>query len=142
VIDFGCGIGRFEDLLNKFFDNYIGVDIVRKIPKTRIFYTVEDFWKVSLRADAIFTSVVIQHITDDKYVAKLVKRFSEILPIGGCVYMNEQVGDGEIVYRGDFPYINRRTRKTYLKLFKPQGFELEREIPRRHHRILKFRKVK
>lgn len=141
VIDFGCGIGRFVDLLENYFDSYIGVDLVKKISDKKAFYSLEDFLSKDVKVDAIFTCVVLQHITDDDYVDFLIKKFSECLASGGHVYINEQMGDGSILYRGDFPYINRRKRNTYIKMFVKYGFLLERDIPRRDHRLLKFKKV-
>ena len=141
VIDYGCGIGRFTEFLKTKFKNYVGVDIVRKLPQNETFVAAGDFLKSKISADAIFTCVVLQHITDDKYLDTLFEKFSSILPRGGCVYMNEQVGDGTIIFRGEFPYINRRKRGTYINMLNKYGFILEREIPRREHKVLKFKKV-
>jgi hypothetical protein len=55
--------------------------------------------------------------------------------------MNEQIGDGKIVMRHGFSYINRRKRETYVSLLQKFGFLLDRDIPRKDHRMLKFKKV-
>lgn len=142
VVDFGCGIGRFQDFLKEKFEKYIGVDLVRKIPGPDMFLVVGDFMRTKLSVDAVFTCVVLQHITNDEYLETLIKKFATILKPGGCVYINEQVGDGSLLMRDGFPYIKRRTKKHYKDLFKRNGFILSREIPRREHKMLKFKKEK
>lgn len=141
VIDFGCGIGRFREFLLSYFSKYIGIDVVRKVNKETEFYFLDTFLRKDLHADAIFTSVVLQHITNDDYVQLLLKRFNHCLEVGGLLYMNEQVGDGSILRRHGFSYINRRKRETYVKLCADAGFLLEAEIPRNEHTVFKFKKV-
>lgn len=142
VLDFGCGIGRFHSFLITYFNRYLGVDLVKKLPKDVEFQSLENFLRMDLTVDAIFTCVVLQHITDDDYLGFLFRKFNQCLLVGGCLYMNEQVGDGTLLYRDEFPYINRRKREAYVKTLEQYGFSLERELPRRDHRIFKFRKVR
>lgn len=141
VIDYGCGIGRFRDFLKIYFENYIGVDLVCKLKDEKEFIKAEDFMRADIKADAVFTSVVIQHITDDEYVVKLFKKFRECINKGGHLYMNEQTGNGSLLIRRGFPYIRRRSGTWYRDNVSAQGFEVENVIPRNNHWIFKFKRV-
>jgi SAM-dependent methyltransferase len=89
VIDFGCGIGRFRDVLSAKYPRYIGVDLVRKMGKDVEFYFLDTFLRRAFKVDAIFTSVVLQHVTNDKYLEFLFSRFNACLLTRWWLYLYE-----------------------------------------------------
>jgi len=152
VIDYGCGIGRFQPLLLKHYKNYIGIDFVNRLyvegktgKNVKCFGVDAFFESEAIRnVDAVFCSVVLQHIVDEKCIEQTVDRFYDILNPGGKVYLNEQVGENSsIIIRDDIKYLKIRTLDEYEKLF--SGFSLvynrERETEPGHS-ILIFEKDK
>lgn len=152
VIDFGCGIGRFRPMLQQYFENYIGVDLVKKIDtdeeyqtkygrKKLRFYQTKEFMSMSLKADAVFCSVVLQHIAENSYLSKVIEKFKNALPIGGKVYINEQIGDTWELIRKGQRYIHRRPLKEYDKLF--NGFKRIHDIKRKEdsHRLVVYERI-
>lgn len=124
VVDFGCGIGRFKPLLQKYFKNYIGVDLVKKIITNgnADFYETQDFLSSDIKADAIFCCVVLQHIAENTFLKIIIDKFRDILPIGGKVYLNEQAGKQvDFIIRQNQFYLKKRTLEEYDDLF--NGFK-------------------
>ncbi len=99
VLDYGCGIGRFTDMFLKARCQYYGVDIV----KSNIVYCSEkhirniksDFTLINQlnpmllnisNIETIFTSTVLQHITD---LTAIQKEFKRVLAPDGYMILFE-----------------------------------------------------
>ncbi len=95
VLDYGCGIGRFVDMFSSAQCEYYGVDIV----KENVLYCDSqymcDFTLINQRnpkllnfntVDIIFTSTVLQHITD---LTAIQKEFKRVLAPDGYMILFE-----------------------------------------------------
>lgn len=153
ALDFGCGIGRLRPLLQNYYRQYIGVDVVKKIDTEEeyqikggaskvIYYDSKDFLVSNIKVDAVFCCVVLQHIVENSELTPIIDKFRQILPLGGLVYLNEQVGNGETILRKGMKYIKSRSLQEYMNLF--CGFKLIKQEDRKEagHKLIIFERIK
>jgi SAM-dependent methyltransferase len=131
VLDFGCGIGRFTDWLEKRGGAIIGIDsdsemiaVARELhPHSRCRWMTYSGQRLPLEdqsVDRILSVWVLQHVLDDANLRQLIADFARVLRPGGAIALIEQVipGHGNVVPG----YIHQRTAGEYHELFKVAGF--------------------
>lgn len=125
VLDFGCGIGRFTDILYRYHSYYLGVDIVKVAldrakkqhgEKSDLDFRLIRDNKLPVKEkeegfDLIWSCVVMQHIVDDSLLQKYFEQFKTILKKQGCVLFVES-----LEHPHDTSYMCRRTEKDYENL--------------------------
>lgn len=83
ALDFGCGPGRFADIIAANADEYLGVDIIPQAMRNNPFPTSAE---IPERFDALVAVVVFQHIHDDAVIEELGAR----LDPGGIAIIIDQ----------------------------------------------------
>ena len=136
VLDAGCGIGNFVELLRQRTEHVMAVDLSPKniavlrqrfadASNVEVLQTDLDAQRAELRArkvDAICCLDVLEHIEDD---AALVESFSGILEPGGTLFIKVPAHAwlyGSVDKASD--HFRRYSRKGLIKLVKGAGFEL------------------
>lgn len=129
VLDFGCGSGRWFQLLSKYFE-YYGTDIVtlenmginstaftfqpvvdNKIPSFSI-----DKKDIEVKFDLIWTCVALQHIIDDNLLEYTVFQFSERLQPDGKAIILENTANAK-----SSNYLKFRGIAEYISIFSKYG---------------------
>jgi SAM-dependent methyltransferase len=138
ALDFGCGIGRFTDWLEKRAATVIGIDsdsemiaVARELhPHSRctwMTYSGDGLPLEDESVDRILSVWVLQHVLDDATLRRLVADFVRVLRPGGSVALIEQVIPGQSSLVPG--YIHQRTAKQYQALFGAAGFHLVTSRP-------------
>lgn len=138
VLDFGCGVGRFTEWLEKRSGHVIGIDAVPEMvevarelhPKSQCKWLTYSGSRLPLddsSVDRILSVWVLQHMLDDLVLGQLVDEFARILRPRGTVALIEQVvpGSGKLVSG----YIHQRTVAEYEHVFKTSGFAVSSSRP-------------
>lgn len=138
VLDAGCGIGNFVELLRHRTEHVMAVDLspknvavlrsrFRDVPNVEVLQTDLDAQREELRArsvDAICCLDVLEHIQDD---AALVRSFAGILPEGGTLFVKvpaHQWLHGSVDVASD--HFRRYGRKDLMQLVEGAGFRVEK----------------
>jgi len=129
-LDYGCGIGRITKFIANDFKKVFGLDISEeaiKLAKQNVTNENVKFIKADLRkkldikADLIFSSMVLQHLTKDEQ-KKILGGLKNLLKNNGIVKI--QVRGREIDkyqwYSGDCISVNEVVETTGLKLIKSE----------------------
>jgi len=128
-LDYGCGSGDFANLLSKYSDNVLAVDIADEIINVaksnykninNIEFTLID--KISIqnnRYDVINLITVLQHILDDNDLTKLLNDFNMALTKEGILIIIDSFGDNE---RSD--YLKFRNYHEFLYILKENNFRV------------------
>jgi cyclopropane fatty-acyl-phospholipid synthase-like methyltransferase len=131
VIDFGCGICRFQNYLYYKFslEHYIGMDIAGAVinenekNKRGVFYLINDYSSISNdinNIDLIWTAFVLQHVIDDKLLLNYLKEFKKVLNPGGRMIFLET---SEYWEGDEIDYMKKRTFDDYKNLLNEAGFQ-------------------
>jgi len=126
ALDFGCGVGRFTEML---CDDVIGIDLTKELleiaqednPDVR-FIHMKDPFKIPLDNDIIkslWCCTVLQHLVVPGNVEAIVGEFYRILDEGGRVLFYENTAFGDALRS----HIYFRKRETYENIFKKAGFK-------------------
>ena len=115
LLDFGCGVGRFQTVLQKFADEYYGIDIVSDVieqNKSRFegnsnvhFDLLSDnqIQYDNLYFDIIFSGFVLQHITDETLFHQYAQQIESKLSDSGVLLLIENIENSDnnehMVYR-------------------------------------------
>lgn len=138
VLDAGCGIGNFVELLRHRTDHVMAVDLSPKnvavlrsrfqdAANVEVLQTDLDAQREELRArsvDAICCLDVLEHIQDD---AALVRSFAGILPEGGTLFVKVPAHQwlfGSVDEASD--HFRRYGRKQLIRLVEGAGFRVEK----------------
>jgi ubiquinone/menaquinone biosynthesis C-methylase UbiE len=91
-LDFGCGSGRFSQLLAGHCDRLLGVDLIdaprTSAPQHVTFERVQYPTKISLpdnSVDFLLASLVFQHLTDDAWLEEVTDELARVLKPGAKV---------------------------------------------------------
>jgi SAM-dependent methyltransferase len=100
ALDFGCGVGRLTRQISKHFDQCIGVDISDEmIRRAREINSDQERCEFVLNVsagleqfpakmvDLVYTSIVLQHVTNEAAILNYVSEFIRILRPGGLLVM-------------------------------------------------------
>jgi SAM-dependent methyltransferase len=107
ALDFGCGLGRNSPLLKRHFPDLIGVDLPEMIARLQTEPSFRRYRKVfpSLATAAesenfclIYESVVLQHIIDGDFIAKMLAPLASLKPLRTFVSLTN-------VARDDAPHV-------------------------------------
>jgi ubiquinone/menaquinone biosynthesis C-methylase UbiE len=138
VLDFGCGVGRFTEWLEKRSRKVIGLDSMPAMieaardlhPRSRCEWMSYGGDRLPLKdcsVDRILSVFVLQHVLDDDSLSTLINEFSRLLRSSGTVALIEQVVPStDNVVAG---YIRQRTVEEYRQVFAASGFEVVRSLP-------------
>jgi len=123
VLDFGCGPGRWYDLLTSATGGqYFGCDIadVFRPPGGEFERVVDGVIPFGdRRFDLIWTCVTLQHITEKHLFGKVIRQLRQRLAPGGTLIATENVSRNR-----DLPHIQFRRVETYTRLFAPLGVKV------------------
>lgn len=138
VLDFGCGVGRFTDWLEKRAGHVIGMDAVPEMvavarelhPRSRCEWMTYSGARLPLddsTVDRILSVWVLQHVLDDDQLRRLIDEFARVLRPDGTVALIEQVipGTGKLVEG----YVHQRTVAEYANAFEGGGFKVSLSRP-------------
>jgi SAM-dependent methyltransferase len=136
VIDIGCGPGRFMEPLLSVADHYVGVDVSPEAigiandmlnrheyydRTSALFLTNEDFFKAQDSyigtLDAAFSSVALQHITDDDELKAIIRRVVSLASATFRWLAVESTGPKQARH----PHIVFRSPPDYCRLFQSCG---------------------
>jgi len=137
ILDAGCGIGNFVELLRGRADEVLAVDLspqniavlrerFRGVSNVQVMQTDLDAERAALRArsvDAIVCLDVLEHLDDD---AGLVRCFYDILPPGGSLFVKVPACPwlfGSLDEESD--HRRRYSKRSLLALVRAAGFEVE-----------------
>lgn len=120
VLDFGCGIGRWTDLLKSVSKEYYPCDITQQCD-------IESFELVQngvipfgdMKFDLIWTCVTLQHVIDENLLVNISHQFRNRLSPEGTIILTENVSNNS-----DSDYLRFRRVDDYIALF--QGMHVER----------------
>lgn len=127
-LDYGCGIGRITKYIANDFKKVYGLDISEealKLAKQNVTNQNVKFIKADLRkkldikADLIFSSMVLQHLTKDEQ-KKILGGLKNLLNNGGIVKIQvrgREIDQGQW-YSGDVISVDEVVEVTGLKLIK------------------------
>jgi len=101
VLDFGCGVGRFSELVPP--EQYTGVDLdeesialARREYRECIFYTAVEFADTNGRYDTIVSLAVIEHAPDPKgFLMELAERLEK----GGRIVLTTPHPMSDIIHK-------------------------------------------
>lgn len=136
ILDAGCGIGNFVELLRRRADEVLAVDLsprniavlrerFRDAANVEVLQTDLDAERTALRAravDAIVCLDVLEHLDDDR---GLVRAFFDVLPPGGNLFVKVPAHPwlfGSLDEASD--HRRRYTRKHLVGLVADAGFEV------------------
>lgn len=139
IIDFGCGSGRFSDLLSHRCNFLLGVEItpdMLEIAKTEsnnpntgfVLYDGLNFPIKEQGADLLVSVNVLQYITDDDELENVLREIRRCLRSGGELLCIEQVTRNEKRWQRD--------SKTYLNFLKQNSFKKIADYPIRKGHFL------
>lgn len=126
ILDFGCGIGRWKEMLKEIGDNYYGTDILEKIDvstEDRENFEIIKIYSIpfgELKFDFIFSCVTLQHIIDEALLMHYIKQFYNRLSDGGTFFAIENTHNKESNY-----YLTYREEKEYIRIFEKMGFAVD-----------------
>lgn len=139
VIDFGCGNGKYAELLSNKTAKYIGIDVSneqikrarRKFNNSKkvsfIHSSVEKIKLPSNYADVVISSWAISTINGYTRKSKSIKEALRILKKGGKIFLIENDIGGEFeIIRGRYPDIKRT--KEYNDWILEKGFKVKKRI--------------
>jgi SAM-dependent methyltransferase len=122
TLDFGCGHGRWYNLLNSISNKYYGTDLIKQETDADAHFEVIKDNTIpfdSLKFDLIFTCVTLQHVIDDLLLKHYITQFYYRLNPGKFIFIVENVANAK-----DNTYIKFRSIETYRNLFEVAGFTL------------------
>ena len=139
IIDFGCGSGRFLDLLSHCCKSLVGLEITPNMLKiaqkecknSNIGFVLYDGLNLPMKengADLLVSVNVLQYITDDDELQKVLKEIKRSLKPEGEFICIEQVTQNKKRWQRDF--------KTYLNFFVQSGFKKIADYPIRKGHFL------
>lgn len=139
IIDFGCGSGRFSDLLSHYCKFLVGLEITPQMlnvakndaQNSNIGFVLYDGLNFSVRehgVDLLVSVNVLQYITDDGELEKVAKEIQRCLKPGGELICVEQVTKNRKRWQRDF--------RTYLNFFKQNNFKKIADYPIRKGHFL------
>lgn len=104
IIDVGCGIGMYYDLLSSITENYLGLDVTKKMVerarqrKTNGIFRVGDIFNLGdNNAELIFSWSVLCHLPHKKYKEAI----EELWRVSGkYTFFNVYVADEDFSFRG------------------------------------------
>lgn len=116
ILDFGCGIGRWQEFLLEYGD-YCGCDIIDFSSKN--FELIKNYLIpfVGVKFDLIWTCVTLQHVIDDDLLENYIRQFYNRLKTNGKLIITENVSNNK-----SNNYISFRSLNDYLNLFKKFRF--------------------
>jgi 2-polyprenyl-3-methyl-5-hydroxy-6-metoxy-1,4-benzoquinol methylase len=137
VLDVGCGVGRWSELLASQGAQVTGIDLSPTMiaeakrraqasgTTDRCRFLVQDLAHLDAveRFDLVIGVTVLQHILDPEALQSAVQRMSRHLAPGGRMVLLEAAPARREV-RCDTPVFRARTRDTYLELFERAGLEV------------------
>ena len=139
IIDFGCGSGRFSDLLSQYCQFLVGLEITPQMVEitknesknSNVGFVLYDGLNLPLKenkADLLVSINVFQYIMDDFELEKVLKEIRKCLKPQGELVCIEQVTKNKKRWQRDF--------KTYLDFFKQNNFKKTADYPIRKGHFL------
>jgi SAM-dependent methyltransferase len=140
IIDFGCGSGRFSDLLSPYCQFLVGLEIIPQMVEiaqnesknSNVGFVLYDGLNLPLKenkAELLISINVFQYITEKAELEKVLREIGKCLKPHGELVCIEQVTKSKKRWQRDF--------KTYLDLFKQNNFRKIAEYPiRKGHFLL------
>jgi SAM-dependent methyltransferase len=142
ILDFGCGSGRFSDLLARRCEFLLGVEITQDMLHlakdesqcSNTAFALFDGLNLPIKegkADAVISVNVFQYITDDSELKKVLSELQKSLKSEGKFICIEQVTKNKKRWQRDL--------KTYLLLFTQNNFKKVADYPiRKGHFLLLY----
>jgi len=139
IIDFGCGSGRFSDILSQHCKFLVGLEITPQMLRiaknecgnSNISFVLYDGLNLPLqenKTDLVVSINVFQYIADEVELEKVLKEIGKCLKPQGELICIEQVTKNRKRWQRGF--------KTYLNLFKQNNFEKIVDYPIRKGHFL------
>jgi len=139
LLDFGCGSGRFSKLLAKSCEFLVGLEIThpmlllakKECPSPKIGFVLFDGLNLPLKdekMDMVISINVLQYITDDSELDKVLSGLRKSLKPGGKFICIEQVTPNKKRWQRD--------KKTYLNFFAQNDFRKIADYPIRKGHFL------
>ncbi len=139
IIDLGCGSGRFSDLLARRCEFLLGVEITKDMLLlakeecrcANIGFVLFDGLNLPIKegeADVVISVNVLQYLTDDSELRKVLSGVRKSLKSKGKFICIEQVTGNKKRWQRDF--------KTYLHFFEQNGFQKVADYPIRKGHFL------
>ena len=139
IVDFGCGSGRFSDILSHYCKFLVGLEITPQMLKiakkecknSNIGFVLYDGLNLPMKeqgADLLVSVNVLQYITDDGELEKVLKEMKRCLKPDGEVICIEQVTKNKKRWQRDF--------KSYLNFFGENDFKKIADYPIRKGHFL------
>ena len=139
IIDFGCGSGRFSDLLSHHCKYALGLEItpdMLRVAKNEcrnsntgfVLYDGLNFPIKKQGADLLVSVSVLQYITDDHELEMILREIRRCLKPGGELLCIEQVTRNKKRWQRDF--------RTYLNFFEQNSFKRIADYPIRKGHFL------
>ncbi len=139
IVDFGCGSGRFSDLLSYRCKFLVGFEITQEmldVAKNEcrnsntgfVMYDGLNLPMKEQKVDAFVSVTVLQYITDDGELEKVLKEITRCLKPGGELICIEQVTKNQRRWQRDL--------RTYLSLFERSGLKEIADYPVRKGHFL------
>ncbi len=142
ILDFGCGSGRFSDLVAEKCEYLIGVEITSqmlhlakdKSSCSNAGFALFDGLSLPVKKGGIDTVIsvnVLQYVTDDSELSKVLSQIRQSLKDGGRFICIEQVTKNRKRWQRDL--------KAYLRFFEQNKFEKDADYPiRKGHFLLLY----
>jgi len=142
ILDFGCGSGRFSNLLARRCEFLMGVEITHQmlhLAKSEsecdnIEFVLFDGLNLPIKkgkADAVISVNVLQYVTDDSELKRVLYELQKSLKPGGKFICIEQVTKNKKRWQRDL--------KTYLLFFEQNNFKKVADYPiRKGHFLLLY----
>jgi len=139
IIDFGCGGGRFSDILSHYCKFLVGLEITPEMLRisknecenSNIGFVLYDGLNLPMKeneADLLVSVNVLQYITDDGELENILKEIKRCLKPDGEVICIEQVTKNKKRWQKDL--------KTYLNFFRQNNFKKIADYPIRKGHFL------
>jgi SAM-dependent methyltransferase len=139
MLDFGCGSGRFSEMLAQRAEFLLGLEITlpmlllakEECSSSNCSFALFDGLNLPIkegRADAIVSINVLQYITDESELIQVLSRVKNSLKPGGRFICVEQVTGNKKRWQRDY--------RTYLRLFQQHDFENIADYPIRKGHFL------
>jgi SAM-dependent methyltransferase len=139
ILDFGCGSGRFSDLLARNCGFLVGVEITREMldmarhdcRSANVGFVLFDGLHLPVKAREVDLAVsvnVLQYVTDDSELDRVLSEVRRSLKPGGRFLCIEQVTKNKNRWQ--------RSLETYLDSFRQNDFEKLADYPIRKGRFL------